>query len=185
MFLPTKMLVFAMVIVFLTFLGLGIKFSRWVKNSLGGVKIHHVGTSETVRYVRSSSWHLQFNLCVLVYLRLCYTWPWKYEEKYRLIFLLVFCGISSCLARIWQQNRIFIPGIAMSYFIWHLFHEYVSSLTLKMTSQSSSNWTRATCRRLVAPCKSSKIIVESFLCSKRKCQMNHAATLVTVFGPHL
>ena len=49
------MLVFAMVIVFLTFLGLGIKFSRWGKNSLGGVKVHQVGTSETVRYVRSSS----------------------------------------------------------------------------------------------------------------------------------
>ena len=54
-FRPTKMLVFAMVIVFLTFLGLGIKFSRWGKNSLGGVKNHQVGTSETVRYVRSSS----------------------------------------------------------------------------------------------------------------------------------
>ena len=49
------MLVFAMVIVFLTFLGLWIKFSRWGKNSLGGVKIHQVGTSETVRYVRSST----------------------------------------------------------------------------------------------------------------------------------
>ena len=54
-FRPTKMLVFVMVIMFLTFLGLGIKFSRWGKNSLGGVKIHQVGTSETVRYVRSSS----------------------------------------------------------------------------------------------------------------------------------
>ena len=86
----------------LTFLGLGIKFSRWVKNSLGWGKIHQVGTSETARYVRSSSWHLQFNLCVVAYLRLCYTWPWKDEQKYRLIFLLVFCGISSCLERIWQ-----------------------------------------------------------------------------------
>ena len=46
-FRPTKILVFAMVIVFLTFLGLGIKFSRWGKNSLGGVKIHQVGTSES------------------------------------------------------------------------------------------------------------------------------------------
>ena len=45
----------AMIIVFLTFLGLGIKFSRLGKNSLGGVKIHQVGTSETVKYVRSSS----------------------------------------------------------------------------------------------------------------------------------
>ena len=54
-FRATKMLVFALVIVFLTFLGLGIKISRWGKNSLGGVKIHQVGTSETVRYVRSSS----------------------------------------------------------------------------------------------------------------------------------
>ena len=86
----------------LIFLGLGIKFSRWGKNSLGGVKIHQVGTSETVRYVRSSFWHLQFNLCVSVYLRLCYTWPWKDERKYWLIFLLVFCRISSCLARIWE-----------------------------------------------------------------------------------
>ena len=49
------MLVFAMVIVFLTFLGLGINSPGGVKNSLGGVKIHQVGTSETVRYVRSSS----------------------------------------------------------------------------------------------------------------------------------
>ena len=101
-FWPTKMLVFAMVILFLIFLGLGIKVSRWGKNSLGGAKIHQVVTSETVRHVRSSSWHLQFNLCVLVYLRHCYTWPWKDEQKYRLIFLLVFCGIFSCLARIWQ-----------------------------------------------------------------------------------
>ena len=54
-FQPTKMLVFAMVIMFLTFLGLEIKFSRWGKNLLGGVKIHQVDTSETVRYVRSSS----------------------------------------------------------------------------------------------------------------------------------
>ena len=54
-FRPTKMLVFGMVIVFLTFLGLGVKFSRWGKNLLGGVKIRQVGTSETVRYVRSSS----------------------------------------------------------------------------------------------------------------------------------
>ena len=88
-FRATKTLAFAMVIMFLTFLGLGIKLSRWGKNSLGGVKIHQVGTSETVRYVRSNSWHLQFNLCVLVYLRLCYTWPWKDEQKYWLIFLLV------------------------------------------------------------------------------------------------
>ena len=28
---------------------IGDKFSRWGKNSLGGVKIHQVGTSETVR----------------------------------------------------------------------------------------------------------------------------------------
>ena len=54
-FRPTKMLVFAMVIVFLTFSRLGINFSRWGNNSLGGVKIHQVGTSETVRYVRSRS----------------------------------------------------------------------------------------------------------------------------------
>ena len=54
-FRATKMLVFALIIVFLTFLGLGIKISGWGKNSLGGVKIHQVGTSETVRYVRSSS----------------------------------------------------------------------------------------------------------------------------------
>ena len=51
-FRPTKMLAFAMIIVFLTFLGLGIKFSRWGKNPLDGVKIHQVDTSETVRYVR-------------------------------------------------------------------------------------------------------------------------------------
>ena len=54
-FRPAKMLVFAIVIVFLTFFRIWDKFSRWGKNSLGGVKIHQVGTSETVRYVRSSS----------------------------------------------------------------------------------------------------------------------------------
>ena len=37
-FRPTEMLVFAMVIVFLTFLGLGIKFSRWGENLPGGHK---------------------------------------------------------------------------------------------------------------------------------------------------
>ena len=31
-----RMSVFAMIIVFLTFLGLGVKFFRWGKNSLGG-----------------------------------------------------------------------------------------------------------------------------------------------------
>ena len=29
-------------------------------------------------------------------------WPGKDEQKYQLIFLLVFCGISTCLGRIWQ-----------------------------------------------------------------------------------
>ena len=66
-FRPTKMLVFAMVIVFLTFLGLGIKFSRWGKNSLGGVKIHQVGTSETVRSIQSLCISILLGL-VLVYL---------------------------------------------------------------------------------------------------------------------
>ena len=37
-FRPLKTLVFALVIVFLTFSGLGVKFSRWGKNSLGGHK---------------------------------------------------------------------------------------------------------------------------------------------------
>ena len=54
-FRPTKMLVFAMIIVFLIFLGLGVKFSRRGKNSLSGAKIHQVGTSEIVRYVISNS----------------------------------------------------------------------------------------------------------------------------------
>ena len=34
---------------------IGDKILQVGKNSLGGVKIHQVGTSETVRYVRSSS----------------------------------------------------------------------------------------------------------------------------------
>ena len=42
------MLLFAMIIVFLTFLGLGLKFFRWGKNSLRGVRIHQVGTRKTV-----------------------------------------------------------------------------------------------------------------------------------------
>ena len=37
-FRPMKMLVFTKIIVFLTFSGLGLKFSRWGKNSLGGHK---------------------------------------------------------------------------------------------------------------------------------------------------
>ena len=44
-----KILVFAMIIKFLKFLGLGVKFSRWGKNLLGGVKIHQVGTKEIVK----------------------------------------------------------------------------------------------------------------------------------------
>ena len=47
-----KMLAFAMIIVFLTFLGLGVKFFRWGKNPLGG--IHQVGKSETVKCVASN-----------------------------------------------------------------------------------------------------------------------------------
>ena len=43
------------IIVFLTFLGFGVKFSRWGKNSLYGVKIHQVGTSKTVKCVGSNS----------------------------------------------------------------------------------------------------------------------------------
>ena len=39
-FRPMKMYAFAIIIVFLTFLGLGVRFSRWGKNSLGCVKIH-------------------------------------------------------------------------------------------------------------------------------------------------
>ena len=50
-----KMVVFAMIIVFMTFLGLGVKFARWGKNSLGGEKIHKVGTTETVKCVWSNS----------------------------------------------------------------------------------------------------------------------------------
>ena len=50
-----KMLVFAMIIAFLKFLGLGIKFSRWDKKSLGRGKIHQVGISETVKCVGSNS----------------------------------------------------------------------------------------------------------------------------------
>ena len=38
-----------------TFLGLGVKYSRWGKNALDGVKIHNVGTSGTVKYAGSNS----------------------------------------------------------------------------------------------------------------------------------
>ena len=55
------MLVFAIMIAFLTILGLGVEFSRWGKNSLGGVKFHHVGTSETDKCVGYKYWDLQFN----------------------------------------------------------------------------------------------------------------------------
>ena len=47
------MLVFAMIIVFLTLLELGVKCSRWGKNSLGKVKSTTVGTSETIKFVGS------------------------------------------------------------------------------------------------------------------------------------
>ena len=43
-FRPMKMLAFAMIIAFLTFLRLGVKSSRWGKNSIGDVKIHQVDT---------------------------------------------------------------------------------------------------------------------------------------------
>ena len=55
-----KISAFAIINMFLTFLGLGVKFFRWGKNSLGGVKIHQMVTSETVQCVGSNSWHLQF-----------------------------------------------------------------------------------------------------------------------------
>ena len=49
-----KMLVFAMIVVLLTLLRLGIKFSRWGKDSLDGGKNPPVGTSETVKCVDSN-----------------------------------------------------------------------------------------------------------------------------------
>ena len=79
-----------MIIVFLTFIGMGVKVSKWGKNSLVGVKILQVGPNEAVKCVGSNVWHLQFKFCVSVCLRLRFTWPWKDEQKYRLIFLLVF-----------------------------------------------------------------------------------------------
>ena len=53
-FRPMKMLVFAMIIAFLTFLELGVKFSEWGKNSPNGIRIHQVGTSETVKCAGSN-----------------------------------------------------------------------------------------------------------------------------------
>ena len=50
-----KMLVFAMIIMFLTVLGLEAKIFKWGKNSLGGVKYRQVGTSETVQFFGSNS----------------------------------------------------------------------------------------------------------------------------------
>ena len=49
------MLAFAIIIVFPAYLGLGVKLLRWGKNLLDGVKIHKVGTSEPVKFVRSKS----------------------------------------------------------------------------------------------------------------------------------
>ena len=48
-----KMSVHAMIIAFLRFLGLEVKFSRWGKKSLRGIKIDQVGTSEPVKCVGS------------------------------------------------------------------------------------------------------------------------------------
>ena len=49
-----KMFVFAVVIMFLTFVRRGVKFSRWGKTSLGGVQIYQVSTSTTVKYAPNS-----------------------------------------------------------------------------------------------------------------------------------
>ena len=43
-----KMFAFAMIILFLTFIGSGVGFSRWGKNSIKVVRLHQVGTSEIV-----------------------------------------------------------------------------------------------------------------------------------------
>ena len=50
-FPPTKMLVFAMILVFLTILVLGVKLSWWGKNLLDEIEIHQAGTSKTVKFV--------------------------------------------------------------------------------------------------------------------------------------
>ena len=108
---------FAMIIVFLTF-WIGDKFSKWNKNSLGGVKIHQVATSETAKCARANFWHLKSKFCVLVYLRLRYKWPWEDEQKYRLIFLLVFCGISLALQefdnKVWTLSESIKWGLFFS-----------------------------------------------------------------------
>ena len=49
------MFTFAIIIGFQAVLQQGVKFSTWGKNSVDGVKIHHVGTSETVKRIRSNS----------------------------------------------------------------------------------------------------------------------------------
>ena len=54
-FRPMKMLLFAIIIVFLTFIGMGVKISKWGKNSLVGVKILQVGPNEAVKCVGSNA----------------------------------------------------------------------------------------------------------------------------------
>ena len=66
-----KMLVFAMIIVFQKLLGLGVKFSRWGKKSLGRVKIHWVGTSETADCVGHG---VQLLIPAIQFLRICILW---------------------------------------------------------------------------------------------------------------
>ena len=54
-FRPMKMVVFAIIIVFLIFLGLGVKYFKWGKNSIGRVIIHQLGTHETGKCIWSDS----------------------------------------------------------------------------------------------------------------------------------
>ena len=75
-FRPMKMLVFSMFILFLIFLGLGVKFSRSGKNSLGGIKIHQVSTQVRQLNALDPTFDIYNSIfCVLVYLGLCYKWP--------------------------------------------------------------------------------------------------------------
>ena len=98
-FRPVKMLIFALIIVFLTFLGLRVKFSRWDKNSLGGQKIHQVDTSETIKCVKSSFDIYNSLLCIIKHETLLDVTLKGRGEISALIFpcLLRF---STCLARI-------------------------------------------------------------------------------------
>ena len=96
-FWAMRLFPFATIIVFLTFLGLGLKFCRGVKLTGWGKNPTTSGHSwdSKMCWVQFMESHNSI-FFASVYLKLCYNWPLKSQAE------INFCGILACLVEIWQ-----------------------------------------------------------------------------------